>query len=198
MGDGMFHNCSNLTTIDAAFTGANSCGFQNCTSLVTINQPYITSIGRYAFAGCTSLKTVNLTGCTTAGNDYGFSGCSSLESVTFSSSYNGQIKISMFAGCSSLPLMDCKNATAINANAFNGASALKTLILRKTDAITTLANINAFTGTPFASGGTGGTLYVPSDLIASYEAATNWSTILGYSNNSIQAIEGSIYETPLS
>ena len=57
-----------------------------------------------------------------------------------------------------------------------------------------LSNVNAFTGA-FASGGTGGTLYVPQALIASYQSATNWSTILGYANNQILPIEGSIYET---
>lgn len=194
MGDGMFQNCSNLTTIDAAFTGINSSVFQNCTSLVTIDQPYITSIGRNTFAGCTSLKTVKLTGCTTSGNDAGFSGCTALESVDFNSSYNGQIKASMFANCSSLPLIDCKNATAINANAFNGASALKKIILRKTGTITTLANISAFTGTPFASGGTGGTIYVPSALISTYQTASNWSTLYGYGTVTFTAIEGSDYE----
>lgn len=50
-------------------------------------------------------------------------------------------------------------------------------------------------GTPFASGGTGGTLYVPNALKSSYQSASNWSTILGYATNSIQAIEGSYYET---
>ena len=57
-----------------------------------------------------------------------------------------------------------------------------------------LVNINAFTNTPFASGKAGGTLYVPSALVSEYQAATNWSTILGYSTNSIAAIEGSEYE----
>ena len=42
--------------------------------------------------------------------------------------------------------------------------------------------------------GSAGTLYVPNDLIASYQSASNWSTILGYTNNQIKKIEGSIYE----
>ena len=67
-------------------------------------------------------------------------------------------------------------------------------MLRKTS-VTTLGNVAHFDGTPFASGGTGGTLYVPQALIADYQAATNWSTILGYANNKILPIEGSIYKT---
>lgn len=76
---------------------------------------------------------------------------------------------------------------------FNNDSNLKTLILRKA-ALSVLSNINAFNGTPFASGKAGGTLFVPADLIPTYQSATNWSTILGYDNNSIKAIEGSQYE----
>ena len=32
-------------------------------------------------------------------------------------------------------------------------------------------------------------LYVPNDLISSYQSASNWSTILGYANNQIKSIE---------
>lgn len=61
----------------------------------------------------------------------------------------------------------------------------------------TLVGLAATKGlpTPFQSSGTGGTLYVPSVLIADYQSATNWSTILGYTKNKILPIEGSIYET---
>lgn len=76
---------------------------------------------------------------------------------------------------------------------FMSCSKLETLIIRSENLVS-LGDTNCFTGTPFASGGTGGTIYVPSALIASYQAANNWSTILGYANNQIKAIEGSIYE----
>ena len=59
-----------------------------------------------------------------------------------------------------------------------------------------MANVNALNNSnPFANGKSGGTLYVPADMISSYQSATNWSTILGYANNQILPIEGSIYET---
>ena len=63
------------------------------------------------------------------------------------------------------------------------------VLVIRSDTITTLNNISAFNNTPFASGKSGGTLYVPADLISSYQSATNWSTILGYANNSIKSIE---------
>ena len=71
---------------------------------------------------------------------------------------------------------------------------LTKIILRNSNAVVTLNNVGDLGVTPFASNGAGGTLYVPSALIASYQSATNWSTILGYANNSIEAIEGSAYE----
>lgn len=79
------------------------------------------------------------------------------------------------------------NAAIIGTYAFANNSNLTSLTL-PSETLVPLANTNAFTGTPFASGNAGGTLYVPSSLIASYQAATNWSTILGYSTNQIQAI----------
>jgi len=78
---------------------------------------------------------------------------------------------------------------------FYGDSSFGTLIIRGSTMMP-LADTSAFSNaTKFRSGGAGGTLYVPQSLIASYEAATNWSTILGYTNNQILPIEGSIYET---
>ena len=71
---------------------------------------------------------------------------------------------------------------------------LATVIIRRTGGVVPLQGTNTFDGTPFASGGSGGTLYVPQALISSYQADANWSTILGYANNQIKAIEGSIYE----
>ena len=98
----------------------------------------------------------------------------------------------MFQGCSALEAADFGSPGRIDASCFKN-TALKVLVLRKSNVVA-LANVNAFDGSPFASGGSGGTLYVPSDLISGYQAAANWSTILGYENNSIEAIEGSIYE----
>ena len=70
---------------------------------------------------------------------------------------------------------------------------MTTLVLRN-DTVVTLANINAFQGTPFASGGTGGTVYVPAALIESYQTATNWSTLYASGTCNFAAIEGSEYE----
>lgn len=80
---------------------------------------------------------------------------------------------------------------------------LTTIVLRKSSTITTMANVNALNRTPFASGGSGGTIYIPKVLYdeletgssQDYKAATNWSTIDGYGTITWAKIEGSYYET---
>lgn len=102
-----------------------------------------------------------------------------------------------YSGSDNQPLygLDFTALSNLNGNAFNNDSNLNKLILRRTSAPVTLGNINVVNQTPFASGKTGGTLYVPAALIEAYQAATNWSVILAYSTNQILPIEGSIYET---
>lgn len=110
----------------------------------------------------------------------------SLEIVTSSGFF--------FNGASSLTKIDIgssfsTDSSGIRNNTFNSASSLNLLVLRKTSEIVPLQNINAFNNTPFASGGAGGTLYVHGSLVSSYQSATNWDTILGYTNNQIKSIE---------
>ena len=68
------------------------------------------------------------------------------------------------------------------------------LILRRTAGVVKLGNVNALLASVFGSSGTGGTIYVPSALISSYQAANNWSTLHGYGHITWAAIEGSQYE----
>jgi hypothetical protein len=101
----------------------------------------------------------------------------------------------MFKACYALAFLDLPSVTRIRANAFHSCSALKTIVLRSSTVVT-LENVNAFNvSTPFASGGSGGTIYVPSSLISSYQTGTNWSTLYGYGATTFAAIEGSEYDT---
>ena len=164
--------------------------------------------GTQAFKYCSNLASVKLYDLTTGYHNYTgissamFEYCTSLTTVAFPKLT--RIEGTFMKDCSSLTAVDFGAlATFSGQNHFQRDVSLNALIIR-TSSVATLANINTFANTPFASGGTGGTLYVPSSLISSYQAASNWSTILGYANNSIQAIEGSQYEnyyadgTPIS
>ena len=98
-----------------------------------------------------------------------------------------------FYECKALTSVDLPNATSVGNSAFIYCSKLTTIILRS-PTVCTLANTNAFNGTPFASNGTGGTVYVPQSLISQYQTATNWSSLYSGGKCNFVAIEGSEYE----
>lgn len=107
-----------------------------------------------------------------------------------------------FQNCPKLRAVDCVTDAFYQISGFNGCTVLTTLVLRRS-AVVTLANANWFDGTPFASGGSGGTIYIPKSLYDhlgdgssnDYKAATNWSTVDGRGTITWAKIEGSIYET---
>lgn len=144
-----------------------------------------TTIKEYAFrqfSGITSIHAKNLD---TIGQYIATNGLQTFvsEKYTTGGAYN------IFSGVgNSLQAVDFNHAAFSNGT-FTGCSNFTILVLRRTGAITACNGLNAFNNTPFASGGTGGTVYVPDDLITSYQAAANWSTILGYANNQIKSIE---------
>lgn len=169
----------------------NEC-FWDCFELRAIDMPLASSDSSNAsslFRGCISIESVFLPALTTLWN-YCFKDCYALKTLVLPALTNS--RQNNFDGCSALKTVDFAKIPNLTANFFNQSPLLDTVILRKSSVVS-LDNINAFTGA-FASGGAGGTLYVPSSLISSYQTANNWSTILGYANNQIKAIEGSIYE----
>lgn len=170
-----FYGCTNLISIHMENLTSTANGHYflgNCSSLTSIYFPNLIGTGDYDFANCTSLKTVVLPKC--SGGYRSFIGCNSLEKVDYGSPIKrSRIYIQNFQNCSKLT----------------------TLIIRSADEIVSLNNINAFAGSPFASGKSGGTLYVPENFINDYENETNWSIILSYANNQILPIEESYYET---
>ena len=167
------------------------------TGITSISLPNLIVIPTKGFYGCTSVQHIDCGVATMAGYaQQSFYGCSALQGFALKCPSNKTAVIAneSFRGCSSLQYLDLMIEGMLQNNGFYGCTNLATLILRRPDAVCGLSNINWFTNTPFASGGSGGTLYVPSSLISSYQSANNWSTILGYANNSIRAIEGSQYE----
>jgi hypothetical protein len=122
---------------------------QGLTKLVTVNLPFVTSMGTYAFYSCTGLTDVNM------------------PLVT-------SIPSQCFYGCTKLQHADFGAVSSIAAQAFNANTNLKELILRKENSICTLNNTSAISNTAISKGT--GYIYVPSTLIDTYKAATNWST----------------------
>lgn len=155
---------------------AKSSAFENCTSLREVDVPNASSIGPGSFKGCTNLVSINAPLVQIAG-DSAFNGCLSLIEIKFpnltrttSESASGS---GMFASCTSLRKADFTKVTDIGGRAFVNCTSLTALILRS-ETLCALRSTTSFNGTPIASGT--GYIYVPSALVDSYLAATNWST----------------------
>ena len=123
-----------------------------------------------------------------------FQGCRQLTSAVMPG-FNGSNGNNGFNACGNLEIVDLGSLASTGNSMFWACTKLKTIILRRTSAITAMAHSNVLSNTPFADGGTGGTIYAPSALIASYKTASNWSTYEGYGTITWAAIEDSYYET---
>lgn len=135
---------------DNAVTNVGQYVFKGCTELTDVDVPNALSLDKYAFQGCRSLKTLHA------------------PNVTFIDNY-------AFSEDSALRTVDLPVVTSIGASAFNLCSSLSTLILRNTNMVCALSNVNAIgNSTPIASGT--GYIYVPSALVDSYKADSKWST----------------------
>ena len=171
----------------------------NGTQITSLSAPNVTTIAASSIYGNTSLTSVYLRKLTTADNY-------ALARNT-STSFTG-INLPSMTGTGTYLVERVRAALDFTAlsnivnNAFRSWYG-NLLVLRKSSAIVTLANIGAFAGTPFASGGAGGTIYIPKALYdhlgdgteLDYQSATNWATIHGYGTITWAKIEGSQYET---
>lgn len=152
-------------------------------------------------SNCSGLKSFKVYGSMINLGTSVFSSCSNLELVEIPY-LTGSVYASVFSSDSKLATVDLGNISGfIRTNSFQNCTVLKTIVLRSTS-IVTLSNINNFTGTPFNTGGSGGTIYIPKSLYdhlgdgtsSDYQAATNWSTIHGYGTITWAKIEGSVWE----
>lgn len=140
----------------------------------------------YAFRDCTNITAVHAVGLNITTLTDAFYGCTGIVTAVIGT-VNNNAAITSFRACTNLATLDI-DAVRLRTQMLFGCTSLSTIILRH-ETVTALENINVFTQTPFDSSGSGGTIYVPSDLITSYQADSNWSTILGYTNNQIKSIE---------
>jgi hypothetical protein len=132
---------------DGLCTAVKGYAFYECKSLTSVIFPSATSIGDSAFSKCTNLSSVDLPSATSLGG-YAFNSCYVLATLD-------------------LPVVASIGSRAIY------STKLTTLVLRKSDAICTLASDSALYNTPIRSGT--GYIYVPSALIETYKTASNWS-----------------------
>lgn len=168
------------TSIDSDVTKVIDHACNSLKSLETVNLPKCTNIGLYSFSNCSMLHTLNAPLCTNV-SAYAFQNCYELLNLNLPKV--GSIFVGCFQKNYALQIADFSVVKSIAANTFASCSSLTALILRKSDAICTLENTSALTGTPIADGT--GYIYVPSALIETYKSATNWSIFA----NQFRAIE---------
>ena len=203
----VFYNCTNLalTSLPSGITNIENYAFYSCTNLALTSLPSsLTYVGNYAFRNCTGLTSITCDGIITTFAQNAFIGDSThhmqLTSARFpnmalTSNLSNVFGSSTAANaCQELEICDIGITTGIASSAFANCYKLQTLILRKTT-VCTLANTSAFTNTPLSGyNSLTATVYVPQDLISSYQSASNWSTLYAAGNVTFSKIEGSIYD----
>lgn len=191
LGIGAFKACTGLTALDLRNVTklGNEC-FYDCTSLALVSGPEVTTLNSNSFRNCKKLVDLNFPKATALSSNC-FYGCSSLQSVSFPKVTS--CSTGVFQNCTGLAVADFSVLRTIPATMFSSCALLTKLVLRHSGVVT-LSNVSAFTGTPFASGGSGGQVYVPSAYISSYKTATNWSTLYNAGSCTFVAIEGSAFD----
>lgn len=184
---GAFWGNGGITSVDAPnATTIEERAFNSCGSITEINAPEVVSIGTYGLAYCYDLAKIDFPKLETIGT-YGLYYCSGVQGDLVFPALTAA-PTQCFCRMSGITSIDLPVCTSILDQVFRYCSKLDTIILRSTT-LCTLGNINTFYNMPFASGKSGGKLYVPSALVESYKTAAKWSTILGYATNEIRAIE---------
>ena len=171
-----FYQCSSVTTISfpqckTILDGA----FARCVKLSTVFMPNCTSVSMSGFASCSKLTSIDFPVCTLL-NNYAFNTCSLLTDVSMPALQT--LNNSAFSNCYALSTISLPAATTISAGVFMKCYNLKSLYLMGST-VCALKNSNAFTSTPIggysASAKAYGTIYVPASMLATYQAATNWT-----------------------
>jgi hypothetical protein len=176
IGNNAFAYCRSLTTVSfPAVTSISSNAFYSCSNLTTVSFPVATFIGSSAFGYCYKLTTANFPKVTTISSS-AFYSCNSLTTASFPVAT--EIGSNAFGYCYKLTTASFPKATTIGGSAFRYCYNLKSLYLTGSS-LCQLSNSNVFTATPIggysASAGTYGSIYVPTSLLTSYKAATNWT-----------------------
>lgn len=173
---------------DASITQVRPYMFYGNTTLASISIPSVTSIGAYAFYKCAISGVWSFENFLRSMASSVFREMPNLTGIVFKGGVY-RFDMSTFERCTNLSTVDIgdwgnNTVLNINQNAFLNTANLNTLVIRG-------SRVFPLGGAfPSTTGLATGTIYVPSSLVDSYKAATNWSR---YANQIVQ-IEGSIYE----
>lgn len=165
IGSGVLQNNQYLKTVSAPLAETiENVAFSGCPMLENVEIPSARSIGGGAFSGCTSLVTISLPAAITL--DSSFRDCAALTEMTLPAATTvGDL---CFYNCTSLKKIDFYLVETLGYMVFTGCTALTTVIIRNTNSMCELDS-----GYSFPSGVS---CYVPSALLADYQADDAWIT----------------------
>ena len=153
--------------------------FLDSSQLKKASFPLATKIYKEAFNGCSALEEINFPLLRELSGTKTFYNCILLKKVYFPSfigrighSANNSAGSQAFYSCNSLEIARFYKPETIGYNAFCACYNLKALIIEANE-LCTLEKNNAFVNSSIESGT--GFIYVPSALVETYKAATNWS-----------------------
>lgn len=181
----------------ASVTRLKEYSFYKKTNLVTASFPNAEYVEANCFNKCTALSSLEIPNSIGLDN-LALSECASLTHLTMP---KGRLFYMSCMGGTGLKHIDLgssdmlENSGEFGSTVFNYATHIESLILRH-PFVMTLRNINAFNNCNLAgfNGVYSGHIYVPSALIESYNAATNWATLYAAYPDIFRTIEGSEYE----
>lgn len=150
--------------------------FAGCANLAEVCLPNVEAVGDTAFryTGISEVTDRNFPKLKTITGNYAFGSCANLVYLQSSTWETSPSAGRQFDGCGNLKTVDLSVLKEVRGNCFLNCGSLTTVILRKADAIATLAATTAFDGTPIKSGT--GYIYIPKVLLSQYASASNWST----------------------
>lgn len=189
-----FQNCKNISKVYAPLVSSVSAQcFQGCSNLTELYLPRCLAYSATSlFAGAKLLNSITFGRSSTMGTLFSNRG-SYLTSVflPFATILNS----SCLRSCYVLSDLQIPNVSRISAHGLYGCSALQSIVIPYTPSLYANAFVNCtnltsvyltspsvgslankstvFTGTPIGS--RTGAIYVPSDLVATYQSSTNWS-----------------------
>lgn len=190
----LFQNCYSMTSLNIpdSITYIGSSALTNCYSLEPLTFPSGVTTLNYTSPKVTSLTlptsvtTFNLTSCTsltsvvipdgiTSIPTMGFYGCYSLPSVEIPSSVTS-IETYAFYNCNFLESLEFTgNITSIGASAFYNCKSILEYDFSNNTSVPTLSNVNAFQYMNKLC-----KIKVPSSLVDTWKATTNWVTYADY------------------
>lgn len=193
---------TNTSILNSAATAIGDSAFLKMGTLTSVNLPNATIAYASAFSGCWALTSINLPKLATLNGGNIFEGVAA-QTIVLPALISSGTGSYIFRNNTHLQAVDLYFPDKIGQQWFAGDTALSTIIIRNASYVPALGGTNAFNNTPFASGGTGGTIYIPEALYnhlgdgtsLDYKAASNWSTVDGYGTITWAKIEGSTYET---